>query len=616
MWAVLLLAATLTDADCMSCHEDKSLAAESGKSVHVPPEAFKASVHASSGCLSCHDDVKDFPHQAPVKPDCASCHADVKDALTKGIHRVAGGPSCTSCHGTPHAIRPVADRESTVAKARLPETCGACHANAEFQATHRTTITRPVEAYRASVHGRAIAEGKATSASCADCHGSHEVHPARDAASKVHRAAVPRTCGTCHQAAQKAFELSVHGQAVARGVAGAPVCTDCHGEHNILAPSEPGSLVYPARVSSVTCGRCHGDERLAAKYNLPLDKVPAFDDSYHGLALRSGQQHVANCASCHGVHNILPSSDPKSTIHAQNLPQTCGACHPGAGSRFAVGAVHVRAGGSTEHPVVRGIRWFYLATIPLALGVMVLHQLIDFVAKVRRGRVAHDDGTTVPRMGLHFRVAHGVTFVSFSILVVTGFALKFPEAWWASPLLAWEGRLAIRGLVHRAAGVMLLLGLAYHVVHLVLSRADRRAMRGILPRVQDARDALQAVLFNLGLVTHPPRVRVFSYAEKIEYWAYLWGTGLMAVTGFVLWFDDFTLRNFPKWVADAATAAHYYEAILATAAILVWHFYLVIFDPDVYPMERAWLTGSVSAAHVRRHRPAYYRALMRYLRRR
>ena len=95
---------------------------------------------------------------------------------------------------------------------------------------------------------------------------------------------------------------SVHGKAVANGVPGAPVCTDCHGEHNILAPSEPGSLVNAARVSTVTCGRCHGDERLAARYNLPLDKLPAYEDSFHGLAMRSGQQTVANCASCHGVH--------------------------------------------------------------------------------------------------------------------------------------------------------------------------------------------------------------------------------------------------------------------------------------------------------------------------
>ncbi len=80
----------------------------------------------------------------------------------------------------------------------------------------------------------------------------------------------------------------------------------------------------------------------------------------------------------------------------------------------------------------------------------------------------------------------------------------------------------------------------------------------------------------------------------------------MAASGFLLWFNSFALRHFPKWVLDAATALHFYEAILATLAILIWHLYTVIFDPDVYPMDRAWLTGKTSADHLRHTRPAYY----------
>jgi cytochrome b subunit of formate dehydrogenase len=408
---------------------------------------------------------------------------------------------------------------------------------------------------------------------------------------------------------QRAFDASVHGLAVQRGATGAPVCTDCHGEHKILAPSEPGSLVNPARVSSLTCAQCHANERLADKYDLPRDKVPAFEDSYHGLALRAGSTHVANCASCHGVHNILPSSDVRSTVHPTNLAKTCGACHPGAGSTFALGPVHVKAGGASEHGVVRSIRWFYLAVIPLTLGLMLLHNLVDFGAKLVRGTEDRGDGSELPRMGLHFRIAHGLTIASFTLLVVTGFALKFPDAWWAAPLLAWEGHIAVRGLIHRAAGVVLLGALTYHGFHLAFSKRDRALLRFMIPTLEDARQAVQRIQFNIGLRAHSPRFGVFSYAEKAEYWAYLWGTLLMAITGFLLWFDDLSLRYLPKWVIDAATAAHYYEAVLATGAIVVWHFYMVVFDPDVYPMERAWLTGRVRAEHLRRHRPAYYRAL-------
>jgi hypothetical protein len=85
----------------------------------------------------------------------------------------------------------------------------------------------------------------------------------------------------------------------------------------------------------------------------------------------------------------------------------------------------------------------------------------------------------------------------------------------------------------------------------------------------------------------------------------------MAASGFLLWFNSLALRYFPKWVLDAATALHFYEAILATLSILIWHLYSVIFDPDVYPMDRAWLTGKTSADHVRHTRPAYYEELMK-----
>ena len=97
----------------------------------------------------------------------------------------------------------------------------------------------------------------------------------------------------------------------------------------------------------------------------------------------------------------------------------------------------------------------------------------------------------------------------------------------------------------------------------------------------------------------------------MEYWAFFWGTLVMAASGFVLWFESWSLRALPSFVLDAATAIHWYEAILATLAILVWHFYMVVFDPDVYPMDRAWLTGRASAEHLRAQRPVYDRLARR-----
>lgn len=133
----------------------------------------------------------------------------------------------------------------------------------------------------------------------------------------------------------------------------------------------------------------------------------------------------------------------------------------------------------------------------------------------------------------------------------------------------------------------------------------------MFPDFKDATDLVRVFAYNLGLSKTEPTFAKFNYAEKMEYWAFMWGTVVMTVSGVLLWFNNFTLRHFPKWVSDAATAVHYYEAILATFSILIWHFYMVIFDPLVYPMDTAWVDGKVPADHYRHSRPAYFRALER-----
>ncbi len=606
---VLTLAAGPSDADCLGCHGDKDLRNERSRSVHVDPQAYQAGVHSGLTCTGCHEGITEYPHPAQATlPSCARCHEDEARKLASSVHATSDGasdrPSCASCHGPAHSVLGATSPASRVAKGNLAETCGACHANAEFLARHKIPLARPIESYRLSVHGRAVAAGNAKAASCSDCHDSHSILPERDPRAKINHWAVARTCSACHAEIGKIYAKSVHGLAVRSGVRESPVCTDCHGEHAILAPSEPDSLVNPARVSAATCGRCHADERLARKYNLPRDKVPSFEESFHGLAARAGSLTVANCASCHGVHNILPSSDPRSTINPANLGKTCGACHPGAGERFAIGAVHVRPDSQSEHMIVRWIRVGYVFfIIPLTIGGMVLHNLLDFFMKLLRGVQRKEGDEEVQRMSFHFRVAHLLVVVSFPTLVVTGFALTFPNAWWSAPLASF------RGLTHRIAAVVLILSMLYHVVHLILSRRDRVILKHLWPGPQDLRDAWDLIRHNLGLKVRRPHFGKFSYAEKAEYWAFIWGSFVMAGSGFLLWFNNLSLRYLPKWTTDAATAIHFYEAILATLSILVWHFYIVVFDPDVYPMDRAWITGKASAEHLRHTRPAYLRFL-------
>lgn len=196
------------------------------------------------------------------------------------------------------------------------------------------------------------------------------------------------------------------------------------------------------------------------------------------------------------------------------------------------------------------------------------------------------------------RWQHGLVMVSFTTLVYTGFALSYPESWWAAPVLRWESEYALRGLIHRSAAVVLLIALGWHVVHLLVDREQRRCMRRILPSRQDLVNLRLALAYYFGRRPNPPHSGTFNYAEKAEYWAFLWGTVLMTLTGVLLWFENLTLRYLPTWMADVASALHFWEAVLATLAILVWHLYWVIFDPDVYPMDWAWWNGQPPAARV------------------
>lgn len=598
---------------CLSCHSDRELRDPAGESVFVDGEHFGNSVHSLFDCTDCHAAAAEIPHPATLPAVtldvCAGCHADSVDAYRRGTHSTARekgvkeAAACADCHGEIHSTLSHDNPKSQAHWSNLVHTCAQCHAKQELAGKFKLPLVRSVETYLESGHARAIAAGR-PGAVCSDCHGVHDILPSHDPQSSVARSNISTTCGKCHEDIAQQFGTSVHGVALARGIREVPACTDCHGEHRILGSSEQTSLVAAANVSTQTCGRCHADERLSEKFGLSVDNVSTFRDSFHGLSLRAGRQTVAHCDSCHGVHNILPSSDPRSTIHPDNLAATCGQCHPGAGSTFAIGSVHGLSE-STGTWAAGWVRIIYLWLIGITIGSMAVHNLLDIGRKARSPRPAVPPVPPgrPPRMSRIVRWQHGLVMVSFSVLVYTGFALTYPESWWAAPLLRWESDFALRGLIHRLSAIVLLVALGWHVVHLMFDREQRRCMRRIFPARQDLVNLRLTLAYYFGRRPHPPRSGTFNYAEKAEYWAFLWGTAVMTLTGVLLWFENLTLRYLPSWAVDVATALHFWEAVLATLAILVWHFYWVIFDPDVYPMDWSWWNGQPPASRTHEREP-------------
>ena len=590
--------------ECLACHSDATLTHEAnGKTVslHVDPQAFKDSIHGSMfTCVDCHTDVKTSLHETPPQRiSCATCHAEEQAAYERSYHAkaVLGGnnqaATCVDCHGSPHELLPASDPKSRVHHTNIPATCGACHSQ-KFAMEKSGLRVQTVASYQESVHGHAVANGSEKAAVCTDCHGTHEILDAKDSKSSIFKFNVPLTCGKCHDQISKEFQQSIHGQAIARANWQAPVCTDCHGIHSIKAHNDPNSPVSAQNVAQATCARCHEGVRLSQEFGIQGRRSTTYLASYHGLASRLGSQVVANCASCHGTHSIFPSSDPRSTIHPANLARTCGQCHPGVTEKFTAGKVHVDAPLSADigSQAVRWIRKAYLTLIFAVIGGMLLHNFIIWRAKVIACRKL--EHRFVTRMPLRFRWQHAALLSSFFVLVLTGFALKFPDSWFASMLSLGE---RMRHLLHRMAAVVLIGVSIFHFFDLIVTREGRRLARDLFPTIDDVKGAWENLTYYLGFSNRKPEFARFNYAEKAEYWALVWGMFVMAGTGIMLWAKVSFGNHLPRWWLDVATAIHYYEAVLATLAIVVWHFYQVFLDPDVYPMNWAWWDGKMSLHH-------------------
>jgi len=195
------------------------------------------------------------------------------------------------------------------------------------------------------------------------------------------------------------------------------------------------------------------------------------------------------------------------------------------------------------------------------------------------------------------RIQHAILITMFVLLAYTGFVHKFPEAWWSWPFRALQNGGDIRGLIHRVCGWTFAGLFVVHLVVLFCTARGHVYLQQLWVARHDLTDLLKVLAGNLRLCPATVPYRRFNFAEKAEYWALAWGSFVMIVTGAMLIFTETVLRLWPKVWHDVAQVIHYYEAVLATLAIVVWHFYRVIFDPKEYPMNPAWLIGKKAPHH-------------------
>ena len=555
---VLTLAAAIQPARAQGHRSDPARAAE-----------LAASVHADLSCSACHRE-----HRQAVEA-CGSCHQQAAERHAAGAHR--GTPlSCVACHGS-HAVQAATTPGARTSRPNIAALCGDCHANTAREAN-------------TGAHHVALQAGSPNAPTCVTCHRAHDVA----------RAVPADKCGTCHASALLDHERSAHASTVA--------CSTCHATHR-----EPSGLAANgARTyvgSLARCADCHRDQ------------LEDHTRGPHGEAARGGDPNAPACATCHGAHSAISDRDPASPLAPVRRGEVCGTCHLGANAVFATGAYH-HDPSELGHRVVDWVRVMYGMMIVVVIAGMLFHNALDFRRRwVDRRKHRPASGERVARFTLVERIQHWTLAISFLTLLGTGFSFHFgwrpismDPATWA----AWRSGL------HRGAAIVFMALSVVHVGWLALTRRGRMNLAALRPRIRSVTDAIcfvacclrlgppstadwralvETIKYNLGRAPSRPAQGRFTYAEKMEYYALVWGGIVMVGTGLALCFVTPLLDRFPAWTAHLAGVIHFYEATLAGLAIIVWHFYSTMFRPDVFPLSRAMISGDIPSSEAAEEHP-------------
>ncbi|HUN64965.1 MAG TPA: cytochrome c3 family protein [Bacteroidota bacterium] len=377
----------MADGDCLKCHGQRSIRASvGGRSLYVDAAETGASKHAKIACSQCHSEVN-ASHVRPCetitkKVDCSSCHEAIGQEFTRSTHgkliaaNDSNGPTCKECHGT-HGILGKDNPQSRTFATNVPDLCAGCHREGQKAAVRYTGDQHQIiERYTESIHGKGLMKsGLTVTAMCTNCHTAHSVLPRSDTASSVNPRNLPSTCGKCHHGIEEEFEKSIHSALVTRTDKPLPVCNDCHTAHTIRRTDEQGFRLEIMQ----QCGKCHAE--IAKTYF----------DTYHGKVSQLGYTKTAKCYDCHGAHDILAVTDPRSHLSRDHVVETCQKCHQNATRRFAGYLTHATHHDPKKYPF---LFWTFWGMTSLLVGTFIfggIHTLL-WLPRALQMRRAHRKG--------------------------------------------------------------------------------------------------------------------------------------------------------------------------------------------------------------------------------
>ncbi len=613
---------TAATQDCLRCHSDPAIdtGREARGSVYVNEGLFFGSAHAEQACAQCHTGVDPSHEERPcavdLEPvDCSICHAEVVQEYKESTHGTLfaegdpDAPGCLSCHDNHNTQKKTNPASPTFAQ-NVPLLCAECHRAGEQAAVRiQSDVVDIVQSYVDSIHGKGLLEsGLVVTATCADCHTAHGELPPDDERSTVHPDNVQETCSGCHLGIGQIFKTSIHWPENNDTGHELPTCNTCHSSHQILR-SDLSDFRF---LMMSQCGDCHEEE------------AETFFDTFHGKVSRLGSAGAAKCYDCHGTHGILPSTDPNSALGRNNVVATCGECHEGSHRQFAGYLTHATHHDSEKYPWLFWSFWFMTVLLVGTLTFALLHTLAWLVRlylsrdewKAHKEAAQFNHKPTFRRFTLYNRILHFWMVVSFFTLALTGMALKFSYMKWAQAVAWLSGGFAGMAALHRVGAIILFgvfLGHLWYVRHKKVSegRSWLDTIYGedtILFTPRDLKEVVQSIRWFFGMGPRPEYGR-YTYWEKFDYFAVLWGILIIGGTGLVLWFPETFTHILPGWSVNVATIIHSDEALLAVGFIFTIHFFNTHFRPDKFPLDQVMFHGAMTLEELQYDKPGEYERL-------
>ncbi len=606
----------ISDETCMTCHQDEQLHMEEDGEIvdlFVDRGPLQNSIHSKLACVSCHIDV--HPENTPVcknsQPvDCSICHEEMSQDFLSGIHgqlevrNDPDAPSCVFCHGD-HEVLSKTNSQSKTFSRNVPALCSQCHADGQSAAMRNPEVSHIQENYSMSIHGKGLFDsGLTVTAMCTDCHTAHKALPASDPNSSVNPAHVGETCGKCHLGIFEKFNQSIHSPLTSQTEEHLPTCHDCHQSHSAQRTEEAG---FREQIIQ-QCGHCH--EELTESYF----------ETYHGKVSKLGDTVAARCNDCHGSHSILPTSHPNSSLHFNNIIDTCKQCHPGSHRKFTGFLTHATHHDKENYPSLYYSFLFMTTLLVGTLGFFGVHTILWFIRSlihhIKHGGpiVKYESNQKfIRRFRPIHRILHLLVIVSFLSLAATGMTLKFPDVAFFGWLSDALGGPSVTGVIHRIGAIVTSIYFGAHLFMIArLFSSGKITIKGLftedysmVPNLRDLREFGANLKWFVGLGPRPTFGR-WTYWEKFDYFAVFWGVFIIGSTGLILWFPVTATFILPGWAINIATIIHSDEALLASAFIFTIHFFNTHFRPGVFPMDPVIFTGRIPIEHFKEERKREY----------